>query len=111
MHEERLPEFIISLIGTILGTMGLLLMFAIALLPAVTANVQVEGTTVGIIMFNYFAVVRTIVAIINWFGTFKLKNNTKFWGIYFLVSGIVSIHLFNIIVGGMLLFRKPKQAQ
>lgn len=104
---NRTPEFIISLISAIWETIAWLPVVAIILLITI-GNVPNEGSPFGFTMFLFITTIRIPVTILNWIGTFKLKKRPEGWGIYFLVSGIVSISILNIVVGGMLLGRHPK---
>lgn len=100
---KRTAEFVLSLIGVILGTLGWFWLPVSALIYLAIPDFTSFGS---FIYFLIYAIIDIPVLVFNWIGTFKLKKHPAGWGFYFLVTGILFLNVFSIIVAGMLLGRQ-----
>lgn len=103
--ENRTPEFVVSLIGVILGTVGWVPLVIITIASGFVPSDQMPASLVVFLLI--YSIIDVPLIVFNWIGTFKLKYKAHNWGIYFLVTGIIFLNIWSIITGGMLLGRHP----
>lgn len=107
--ENRTSEFVISLVGAILGTIGWLPLFIVTIVDgSAPSSPSSDALFIALLLYTLLDIPLTVF---NWIGTFKLKKAPKGWGIYFLVTGIIFINVWSMVTGGMLIGRHPKQEQ
>ncbi|WP_026693121.1 DUF4064 domain-containing protein [Peribacillus kribbensis] len=99
---KRSAEFTLSLIGTILLTIG----WAIGNLITSMAGFALI-TDEGASNFSLYSLGYSIISIpllvLIWVATFKIKNNSRGWGIFMLVMGILYTLSIYFIPGILLL--------
>lgn len=109
---NRTPEFVLSLIAVILNTFIWLIQILSALTKVSWGSDDLAFSMAYAIGYGsiYF-----VMLLLLWVGTFKIKNNSKGWGIFILVMGALntlSVSFISgvllLIAGIMMLARKPK---
>jgi hypothetical protein len=99
---NRTPEFTLSLIATGLLTLGWLIgaffTFCVGLAPVYDDS--------GYAFFGYmvlYSIASIPLLVLIWFATFKVKNNSRGWGIFILVMGALYTLSIYFVPGILLL--------
>lgn len=112
---NRTAEFTLSLIAVIFLTIGWLAVGIITIFAGMVSATDTTGYYWFVYLFTYTLLTIPLLVLI-WVAIFKIKNNSKGWGIFILVIGILytlSIYfvpgILLLISGIMMVSKKPTQ--
>ncbi|TCP32209.1 uncharacterized protein DUF4064 [Scopulibacillus darangshiensis] len=83
---KRNAEFTLSLIATIFLTIGWVFTGVVTILVGFTPSTDGYGWFIYLMVYTLLSIP---LLVLIWMATFKIKNNSKGWGIFILVMGVL----------------------